>query len=304
MDQKDFRYNNFHCFLKDKFFGKVYKISLDAGFSCPNRDEGSPCIYCDAAGAGTGASKAGLSIKDQMTNGMDLYREHYKAKKFIAYFQAYSNTNLPVSQLKSIYDEALGFDEVIGLSIGTRPDCVDQEKIELIEKYTDNYYVWVEYGLQSAKNETLRRINRGHTFEQLVQAVQMTKNRGINICLHVIIGLPGESYEDIMRTADEVAKLGVDGIKIHLLHVVKGTQLEQEYLAGKIQVLDQASYVNMVCDFLERIPPDVLVQRLTGERRRELLVAPDWCLHKPLVIRLINDELIRRNSRQGIKYKR
>ena len=303
MDKNEFRYNNFNYFLRDKFGAKVYKISLDAGFTCPNREQGAPCVYCDAAGSGTGASQKGVPVNEQMIIGMDMYRRRYRAEKFIAYFQAYSNTNLPVAELKSIYDQALGFDDVVGLSIGTRPDCVDEEKIKLISEYADDYYVWVEYGLQSAKNETLRRINRGHTFEQLVEAVEMTKNKGINICLHVIIGLPGETYDAIMRTAREVARLGVNGIKIHLLHVIKDTQLEREYLDGKIQVLDMDSYVNMVCDFLEIIPPDVLVQRLTGERPKDILVAPDWCLNKPLVIRSINDELIRRKSRQGIKYK-
>ncbi|MCD6460027.1 TIGR01212 family radical SAM protein [bacterium] len=302
MDNQQFRYNNFHNFLRKKFSGKVYKVSLDAGFSCPNREHGMPCTYCDEAGSGTGASKKGVSIREQMLLGMREYRKRYKAEKFIAYFQSYSNTNLPVWELKNIYDQALGFEDIVGLSIGTRPDCVDEEKIRLISNYCSDYYVWIEYGLQSANNETLKRINRGHTFEQLAQAVEMTKNKGINICLHVIIGLPGETYDDVMRTADEVAKLGIDGIKIHLLHIIKNTPLEKDYLSGKIKVLDQQTYVSMVCDFLEKIPKNILVQRLTGERRKDILTAPDWCLNKAVVIRSINDELIRRGSHQGIKY--
>lgn len=294
------RYNNFNQYLKKRFGCKVYKLPLDAGFTCPNRQQGTPCIYCDPTGSGTGAGARNIPLEEQIASAIGRYRNRYKAGKFIAYFQAFSNTNLPVEQLKPIYDIPLRFADVIGLSIGTRPDCVDESKINLIEQYAHDHYVWIEYGMQSANDATLARIHRGHTVADLERAVAMTTGRGINICLHVILGLPGETRADMMHTADTVARLGVQGVKLHLLHVVKGSPLEALYRQGNLRIMDQDEYVEIVCDFLERIPGDILIQRLTGERHPDILVAPAWCLNKSQVLAAINAELDRRDTRQGV----
>ena len=297
------RYNNFNQHLRDKFGCKVYKLPLDAGFSCPNRDKGTPCSYCDPTGSGSGAYSEHIPLDQQIETAMQRYRSKYKAEKFIAYFQAFSNTYKPLEQLKMLYDIPMEHKDIVGLSIGTRPDCIDTDKLDLIESYAKNKYVWIEYGLQSANDNTLQRINRGHTFADLEHAVKITQGRGIHICLHVILGLPGETYNDMMRTADAVARLGVDGLKLHLLHIVKDTTLEQSYRAGEIRVMEQDEYVNTVCDFLEKIPKNILIQRLTGERPADILVAPSWCLNKTQVINAINAELKRRDSYQGKFFK-
>ncbi|MDX9701681.1 MAG: TIGR01212 family radical SAM protein [Candidatus Auribacterota bacterium] len=293
------RYNNFNLYLKDTFGCKVYKLPIDAGFTCPNRLKGTPCTYCDPSGSGTGASVQKISVRDQIESGIERYRAKYKAEKFIAYFQAFSNTYKPVQDLKELYDIPFEYPDIVGLSIGTRPDCVDKSKLDLIESYAKEKYVWVEYGMQSANDKTLRLIRRGHTFADLKRAVEMTQGRGIRICLHVILGLPGETRADMLHTAQAVAQLKVDGVKIHLLHIVKHSALEQPFLDGNIQIMDQDIYVETVCDFLEIIPSTILVQRLTGERHPDILVAPKWCLNKTHVIDAINAELNRRDSYQG-----
>jgi len=295
------RYNSFHIHLKEKFGCKVYKVSLDAGFTCPNRINDTGCVYCCPSGSGEGAFAKKVSIEEQMQSGIQCYTESYNAEKFMPYFQAFTNTNLPVNKLKKIYDSALVFKDVVGLCIGTRPDCIDESKISLLEEYSKKYYVWLEYGMQSVHDKTLEKINRGHTLSDLIRAVEITKNRGISICLHVILGLPGETYEDMMQTASVVAGLGIDGLKIHLLHVVKGSVLEQWYNDGRVSLMDEETYIKTVCDFLEVIPKTILIQRLTGERRSDFLVAPKWCLEKNKVLYKINQELIRRKSYQGIK---
>ena len=281
--------------MRKKFGCRVFKVSLDAGFGCPRHAQ---CTYCDEDGSGRGVFKKGISLKEQIEQGMFVFREHYKAEKFIAYFQSYTNTLMSRQRLKELYDFPLQYEDVVGLDIGTRPDCIDEEKIDLIAEYTRSHYVWVEYGLQSSHDRTLERVKRGHTVEQTVKAVEMTKNKGINIGLHVILGLPGETYDDMMTTADFVAQMGIDGIKIHLLHIVKGSELENEYYKGTVRVMDMETYIHTVCDFLERLPKDMLIQRLTGESR-DKLVAPLWCLQKATVIQAINKELIRRGSHQG-----
>jgi len=305
-NEKKLRYNNFSSFLKEKFGSKVYKIPIDAGFTCPNREKGTPCAYCDPAGSGTGAYKRDISLENQIAGYINRFKDKYKAQKFIAYFQSFTNTYKPVGELKQIYDSILQFDEIVGISIGTRPDCVDKDKISLISDYAEKYYVWIEYGMQSANDRTLQAINRGHSVNDLKNAVAMTKsiNKNINICLHVILGLPDETHNDMMYTADITASLDVQGIKIHLLHIVKNTVLEKMYAGGLIKVMDERSYVSTVCDFLEKMPPQLLIQRLTGERHPDILVAPKWCLDKSRILNEINEELIRRDSFQGKKWGR
>ena len=245
----DKKYNQFSRHLESVFCCKVYKITLDAGFNCPNRDgtiSYGGCIFCDESGSFSKCHDNLLSIEKQIEVGIERQRKRFKAEKFLSYFQAFTNTYATVEQLKKIYDSALSYKDIVGMSIGTRPDCVDPEKIDLISSYTDNHYVWIEYGLQSIHNKTLKAINRGHSYEDFVKAVKLTQNRGINICAHVIIGLPGETKEDMLETAKAIAELGIDGVKIHAYCALKGTKLAQMYDAGEFNPLSQNEYVNIV----------------------------------------------------------
>lgn len=296
------RYNDFNTYLRDIFGCRVQKITIDAGFSCPNRDgkiTTGGCIYCNDRGSGSGARARGLSITEQIVQGKEALAKRYKAKKFIAYFQAFSNTYAPIDRLKSLYEEALAVDDVVGLSIGTRPDCVDEPILALLQQYGINTLVWIEYGLQSAHDATLALINRGHDFKCFAQAVDATRNRGIKICAHVILGLPHENKEHMLATADAIAGLGIDGIKLHLLYIIKGTRLADLYGQGAYKCLEQQEYVDLVCDFLERIPPDMVVQRLTGDPHPQELVAPLWSLKKTETIALIQATMDARDSWQG-----
>ncbi len=296
------RYNDLNTYLRTHFGCRVQKISVDAGLTCPNRDGSiarGGCIYCNARGSGTGAHQKSLSIRQQLERSMGYIAKRYKAEKFIAYFQSFSNTYAPANQLKALYDEALSVPGVIGLSIGTRPDCVADTVLALLESYAQSYTVWVEYGLQSAHDRTLQLINRGHNVDRFLQTVARTRNRGIKICTHVILGLPGETRADILRTADVLADAGIDGIKLHLLYVVKGTKLAQHYQQGQYRCLGQDEYVDLVCDFLERTPANVVIQRLTGDPHKDELIAPLWALDRNETFKRIQRTLEARDTRQG-----
>jgi radical SAM protein (TIGR01212 family) len=298
----DKRYNDLNTYLRSIYGCRVQKISVDAGLSCPNRDgtvSTGGCIYCNARGSGTGAHTRGLTIRDQLLQGTKALSRRYKAKKFLAYFQSFSNTYAPTDKLKQLYDEALAVDDVVGLSIGTRPDCVNESVLELLQDYARRHLVWIEYGLQSARDKTLKLINRGHDVKCFEDAVRATINRGIKICAHVILGLPGETVKDMRQTARTLADLGIDGVKLHLLYVIKGTHLETLYQQGKYTCLEQQEYVDLVCDFLERIPPGMIIQRLTGDPHPEELVAPQWARNKTETLQKINETLEKRDTWQG-----
>jgi len=296
------RYYDLNTYLRSLFGCRVQKITLDAGLSCPNRDgriSSEGCIYCNVRGSGTGADARGLSITEQLIRGKKALGRRYKARKFLAYFQSFSNTYAPLKRLKTLYDEALNVEDVVGLSIGTRPDCINEPVLELLEAYTQRYLIWIEYGLQSAHDATLALINRGHDLKCFQNAIHATRKRGIQICVHVILGLPGETRSDMLETAHTLAGLEIDGLKIHLLYVVKGTRLESLYRLGRFRCLDQSEYVERVCEFLERIPPQVVIQRLTGDPHPEELVAPRWALEKTETLNMIRQMLEERNTRQG-----
>jgi len=296
------RYNDFNSYLRSIFGCRVQKITIDAGLSCPNRDGSisrGGCIYCNLKGSGTGAHEKGLSVTDQIVQGKKALARRYKAKKFLAYFQSFSNTYAPIETLRNLYGQALAIEDVVGLSIGTRPDCVEDPILELLQGYAEHHLVWIEYGLQSAHDSTLAFINRGHDFACFKQAVNATKNRGIKICAHVILGLPNESKAQMLETADAIAGLGIDGIKIHLLYVVKGTKLDALYHQKKYTCLAQEEYVDIVCNFLERIPKDMVIQRLTGDPHPDELVAPQWSIKKAETLARIQEALEKRDSWQG-----
>ncbi len=296
------RYYDFNTYLRGQFGCRVQKITIDAGLTCPNRDghlATGGCIYCNAKGSGTGAYAQGHSITEQLTAGKRALARRYKAKKFLAYFQSFSNTYAPLDQLTSLYTEALAVEDIIGLSIGTRPDCASEPVLNLLQGFTQEYLIWVEYGLQSAHDKTLQNINRGHDVACFQKAVATTQNRGINICAHIILGLPGESRQEMLATADFLGDLGLDGVKLHVLYVVKGTPLETLYRQGRYRCLEQVEYIDLVCDFLERLPQGMVIQRLTGDPHPAELVAPAWTLNKSANLALIKARLEQRNSWQG-----
>ncbi|MEW5736981.1 MAG: TIGR01212 family radical SAM protein [Thermodesulfobacteriota bacterium] len=296
-------YRGFSGYLSQTFGCRVHKITVDAGLGCPNRDgtiARGGCLYCNARGSGTGAAREGLSVSRQIERSRLFLSRRYGARKFLAYFQSFTNTHAPVALLRSLWEEALSCEGVAGLSVGTRPDCVPEPVLALMEELARKTHFWAEYGLQSACNETLARINRGHDAACFADAVARTRGRGIRICGHVILGLPGETREHMMKTADFIAGLGLDGVKLHLLYVVKGTGMEALYRQGEYRPLDREEYVSLVADFLERLPPATVIQRLTGDPHPEELVAPSWALGgKARTLALIREELSRRGSFQG-----
>jgi len=296
------RYTDLNSYLRGLFGCRVQKITLDAGLSCPNRDGTiafDGCIYCNARGSGTGAYGRGLSITAQLEAGKSAMARRYRARKFIAYFQSFSNTHAPLERLKAIYDEALAVDDVVGLFIGTRPDCVSEPVLDLLQSYSRRYLIWAEYGLQSARDATLARIRRGHDLACFQDAVAATRSRNIAVCAHVILGLPGENRADICFTAEILAAAGVDGVKIHSLYVVKGTALAGQLGAGAYRCLGQSEYADLVVDVLERLPARVIIQRLTGDPHPGELIAPAWCRDKAGTLTAIRRRLELRDSWQG-----
>ena len=296
------RYNDLNTYLRSLYGCRVQKISIDAGLTCPNRDgtiTTGGCIYCNIRGSGTGAHARGLSVTEQLLQGKRALAARYKAKKFLAYFQSFSNTYGSLLNLQRLYEEALAVEDIVGLSVGTRPDCITEDVLELLQDYARRYLIWLEYGLQSANDATLALINRGHDFHCFKKTVQATAHRGIKICAHVILGLPNETKEDMLHTAQTIADLEIDGVKLHLLYVIKGTRLETFYRMGKYRCLEQQEYVDLVCDFLERIPPSMIIQRLTGDAHPEELLAPQWSLKKSETLAQIRSTLEKRDSWQG-----
>jgi hypothetical protein len=296
------RYRLFSQHLKERFGGRVHKISVDGGFSCPNRGatRSRPgCLFCDPAGSGAVGIERDLPVAGQLEQGREIMVRKYKARYFLAYFQPFSNTYGPLPRLRALYDEALAVAGVVGLAIGTRPDCLPDDVLDLLAEYHRRTYLWLEIGLQSSHDATLDFLNRGHDYGTFLRAYRAARKRGLRVCVHIILGLPGETREQILATADEMARLQVDGIKLHLLHVLQGTELGDLYQKGKIKVLDQQEYVGLVADFIERLPEGTLIHRLTGDGPRDRLLAPLWSINKWEVLNAIDEELKRRGSRQG-----
>ncbi len=296
------RYYQFSEYLKTKFGKKVYKITLDAGFSCPNRDgtiSSGGCIFCDDGGSFSRAHSSLLPVREQVLTGVQTLSERFKAQKFMSYFQAYSNTYKPVDELKRIYDESLCHPDVVGISIGTRPDCVDEQKLDLIASYTQNYETWIEYGLQSMHDRTLKFISRGHDFETFLKAFNQTKERNIKIGVHVILGLPGETKQDMLETVKMLADIGADGVKFHCLCIFPNTKLYDLYEQGQIKLLEEDEYIDIACDCLELLPSDTTIHRLGGNGLQAIKVAPKWLNKKFEILNKIDRELERRNSYQG-----
>jgi radical SAM protein (TIGR01212 family) len=298
------RYNTFSGLLKREFGCRVHRISVDAGFTCPNRDGTvgiGGCIYCGGRGSGSHGILPDVGVREQLEHGKEVMVRKYKAQRFIAYFQAYSSTHAPVAHLQRLYDEALAVPDVVGLIVGTRPDCLPPEVLDLLGEYARNTWFWLELGMQSHLDRSLEYLGRGHDFRTFEKGVLRAKNSGLRICVHVILGLPGESREEMLAGAEVLNQLGVNGVKLHLLHVMKGTGLEELYRMGKVAVLERDEYVGLVCDYLELLHPDIIIQRLTGDGGHDHLIAPLWSLKKFEVLNAIDRELERRGTMQGAK---
>lgn len=295
---------SFNDFLREKFGVRLHRLSLDVGFSCPNIDgrlskEG--CFYCNNRAFSYFTGRRRISLEEQITQSMEYCRKRFKARKFIAYFQSFTGTYGDVETLKEKFEVIRKFPDIVGLAISTRPDCVDKEKIELIESFTEEYMVWIEYGLQSANNSTLSLINRNHTYEDFLEAVELTRGRGIFIGVHIILGLPQETREDMLNTARAISNLPLSGIKFHCLHILRDTELSRWYKEAKVRLLSLQEYVDILCDFLEFIPQDWVILRLVSEASPDYLIAPFWINEKQKVLKKIKEELIHRGSFQGKK---
>ena len=299
------RYNAQGDHLKRKFGAKTVKISLNGGFSCPNIDGSKGtggCTYC-SAGSGDFAGSPLLSVSEQFCAGKKLLEAKWGADvNYIPYFQANTNTYAPLPKLKALFEEALSLEKVVGLAVSTRPDCISAETADYLAGLAERTYLTVELGLQTVHDVTAKKINRCHSFEDFLRGFDMLKSRGINVCVHIINGLPGETREMMLETARETAKLGVHGVKIHLLHVIRGTRLVEQYLRGEFETMDMEDYIETVCDQIEIFPKDVLIERLTGDGARDMLVAPLWSRDKKAVLNGIDKELRRRGTVQGCKF--
>ncbi|MCF6354493.1 MAG: TIGR01212 family radical SAM protein [Candidatus Polarisedimenticolaceae bacterium] len=294
--------NTFGQDLLRRYGQRVHKLAINAGFTCPNRDGSKGrggCTFCNNASFNPSARES-PSVAVQIEAGRRVLARRTGAKKFIAYFQAYTNTYADVEYLAQLYDEAVAETDVVGLSVGTRPDCVPSQVLDLLADYqARGYEVWLELGLQSAFDEALERVNRGHGFAEYRQTVLAARQRGLPVCTHLIIGMPGEDRTHALESLDRVLDLGVDGLKLHPLHVVKGTSLANQWRRGEYQTLEYEDYLSIAADLIERTPPEVIYHRATGTCAADILLAPSWCAKKWTVLNGIENELKSRRSCQG-----
>ena len=299
-------YHSFDYMLKERFGEKIYKVALDAGMTCPNRDGtlGSRgCIFCSAGGSGDFAGSRQYSITQQIEKQAASIRQKRGVAKFIAYFQAYTNTYAPVDYLRKIYTEAISHPDIVAISIGTRPDCLGEDILQLLDELNQKKPVWVELGLQTIHETTARYIRRGYPLSCFEQAVSELRKRNLDVIVHTILGLPGESKNDILSTIEYLNHRDIQGIKLQLLHVLKGTDLAEDYLAGKFQVYSMEEYLELVIDCLEHLNPEIVIHRLTGDGPKDLLIAPLWSSAKRTVLNTLHRECKLRHAFQGKQYK-
>jgi len=296
------RYHTWNYHLRHKFGGKVFKVSLNAGFTCPNIDGtkgAGGCTYCSSTGSGDFAGNPSEGLRSQFDNVREKLHEKWHEAKYIPYFQAHTNTYAPVDVLKKLYEEVLSFDNVVGLSIATRADCIDDDAFEYLCELNSRTYLVVELGLQSIYDKTGERINRCHTYAEFLECFNKLKSAGINVCVHLIDGLPGETKEMMIESAKEVGKLKPHSVKLHLLHIIKGTAMEKEYNEGKVTPLTLEEYVDIITTQLRYIPKETVIQRITGDGGKEILTAPLWSLKKFVVLNEIDKAMIRNDIYQG-----
>ena len=300
------RYHSLNYFLRNKFGEKVFKISLDAGFSCPNRDgniSSGGCLFCSERGSGDYAGNRELSISKQFYNIKDMMSQKWKNGKYIAYFQAYTNTYAPINELRRKYEEALNQDGVVAIAIATRPDCLGDDVLDLLQEINDKVYLWIELGLQTCNDKTAKIINRGYKLDVFEEAMKKLKERNIDVVVHDILGLPGEDKKDMLNTINYIAHSGAKGIKLHLLHLMKQTPMVKLYEAGKLKFLSQEDYIELVTEGIALLPEDMVVHRLTGDAPRDLLIGPMWSLKKWEVLNSIDKTLEDNNLWQGKNFR-
>lgn len=303
----DKRYLSFNYEMKRLFNSKVIKLSLDGGFTCPNRDGtigNKGCIFCGEEGSGEFAASRSLSLKKQMESQKELLSKKWSVGKYIAYFQNFTNTYSTYEDLKQKYNLTISQEGVVGLAIATRPDCLTEEILDLLEEINKKTFLWVELGLQSIHERTINFIRRGYPLETYDEAIKQLNKRNIKVVTHIIFGLPDESREDILSTVKYVASTNTWGVKLHLLYIQKGTDLHEYYKKSPFHILTREEYISLIVDSIEKLPPNMVIHRLTGDCKRALLVEPLWSLDKLRVLSGIDMELKRRNSYQGIAWEK
>jgi radical SAM protein (TIGR01212 family) len=296
------RFNSYNRVLRDRFDARVFKIGLRMDFTCPNRDGKvavGGCIYCNNASHTPENYRPRLSVTAQLEQGAKAIAARHRAERFIAYFQSYTNTYDEIAKLERLYREALDFPGVVGIAVATRPDCLADEVLDLLADLAERTYLWLEVGLESMYDRTLDWVNRGHGLREYLDAVARAKARRLRLCTHLILGFPGESRADMLATASLFNRLAVDGVKLHNLHVIKNTPLEKYYRLGQVPLLSRSEYVDLVVDFLERLNPEIVVHRLSGETYRAITVAPEWSIDKIGVHNAIFKALAERDAWQG-----
>lgn len=284
--------------------GPVRRIGLDAGFTCPTRDGSlgtGGCLYCDAGGARASYAQPELPVHEQLRRGIERTRRRDPDARFIAYFQAFTNTYAPPAELRRVYEEGLSDPAVAALAIGTRPDCLSEEVLDVLAEFAPRTFLWVEMGLQSTRNDTLHRVRRGHTVEQFVDAAQRLRHRNLRYCAHVIFGLPGDRPEDMVRSADLLNELGAWGVKIHNLYIDREAPIAENWRRGDVPLLSRDEYIDLLIEFLSRLSPQILIHRLLGEAPRERLLAPEWSADKQAFLRELDRRMDEMDAFQGAK---
>ena len=274
-------YNDYGTWIRRQFPYRVQKISIDAGFTCPNRDgriSTGGCIYCDNRTFNPSYCQRRHSVTQQLEEGKRFFAHKYPDMKYLAYFQAFTNTYAPLSQLKALYEEALQVDDIVGIVIGTRPDCVSDELLDYLAELNQRTFVLVEYGIESANNDTLLRINRGHSFEQSQEAIQRTHQRGLLTGAHIILGLPGDDAAESLRQASIISSLPIDILKIHQMQIIRGTRLAEEFAANPFHIYTVDEYIQLIAEYIQRLRPDLILERFVSQSPKELLIAPHWGL--------------------------
>lgn len=274
-------YNDYGTWIRRQFEFRVQKISIDAGFTCPNRDgriSTGGCIYCDNRTFNPSYCQRRLSVSNQLAEGKQFFARKYPDMKYLAYFQAFTNTYAPIAQLKALYEEALQVEDIVGIVIGTRPDCVSDELLDYLAELNERTFVLVEYGLESTNNDTLLRINRGHSFEQSVSALERTHQRGLLTGAHIILGLPGEDAAESLRQAPILSQLPIDILKIHQMQIIRGTRLAEEFEREPFHIYTVDEYIELIAQYIQRLRPDMVLERFVSQSPKELLIAPHWGL--------------------------
>ena len=295
-------YNDYGTWIRRQFPYRVQKISIDAGFTCPNRDgriSSGGCIYCDNRTFNPSYCQRRNSVTQQLEEGKRFFAHKYPDMKYLAYFQAFTNTYAPLSHLKALYQEALQVEDIVGIVIGTRPDCVSDELLDYLTELNQRTFVLVEYGLESTNNDTLLRINRGHTFEQSQEAIERTKQRGLLCGAHIILGLPGEDADESLRQAPIISRLPIDILKIHQMQIIRGTRLADEFETNPFHIYSVDEYIQLIAEYIQRLRPDMILERFVSQSPKELLIAPHWGLKNYEFTNLLVNYLKQHEIRQG-----